>query len=72
MISVLSRLFRPILKLPPAKTYNVIVERDLSIPMQDGTLLLADHYYSESSRNAPTLLVRSPYGRSGVFGYFKS
>lgn len=69
MITILSRLLRHRLKLPPAQTYNVLVERDLPVPMQDGTVLLADHYYSAQTRNAPTLLVRSPYGRSGIFGY---
>ncbi|MFN8442558.1 MAG: CocE/NonD family hydrolase [Caldilineaceae bacterium] len=69
MITILSRLFRIILKLPPAQTYDVLVERDLPVPMRDGTVLLADHYYSEQTRKAPTLLVRSPYGRAGVFGY---
>ena len=69
MITILSRLYRHILKLPPAQSYNVIVDRDLAVPMSDGTLLLADHYYTEQSRNAPTLLVRSPYGRTAIFGY---
>jgi putative CocE/NonD family hydrolase len=59
----LSRLF----KLPPADTYAVRVERDLQVPVRDGTVLLADRYYAPQRPNAPTVLVRSPYGRSGIW-----
>jgi putative CocE/NonD family hydrolase len=67
MLPILSQVLTYLFKLPPAATYNVAVERNLRIPMQDGTLLLADHYYAPHGRKAPTILVRSPYGRAGVF-----
>lgn len=67
MLPILSRVLTRLFKLPPAETHNVVVERNLRVPMQDGTVLLADHYYTPHRRTAPTILVRSPYGRAGVF-----
>jgi len=67
-MSIVNRVINQLLRLPPAKTYDVMVERDLKVPMSDGTLLLADHYHTRRSSLAPTILVRSPYGRAGVFG----
>jgi putative CocE/NonD family hydrolase len=67
-MSIVSRVMNRLFRLPPAKTYDVMVERDLKVPMSDGTVLLADHYHPRRSSLAPTILVRSPYGRAGVFG----
>ncbi len=67
-MTILSRILGKILKLPPAKTRKIIVERDLKVPMPDGVDLLADHYYPRVDKNPPTVLVRSPYGRRIVFG----
>jgi hypothetical protein len=52
--------------LPPQRN-RVAVERDLHVPMSDGTVLLADHYVPVSVASAATVLVRCPYGRSGPF-----
>jgi hypothetical protein len=52
--------------LPPRRN-RVAVERDLAVPMSDGTVLLADHYLPVSVAAAATVLVRCPYGRSGPF-----
>jgi putative CocE/NonD family hydrolase len=46
----------------------VLVERDLEVPMTDGVVLLADRYAPRADPSRPTVLVRSPYGRRGVFG----
>jgi putative CocE/NonD family hydrolase len=54
-------------QLPPAQTYHIVADRNLRVPMRDGTVLLADHYYAAQRRNAPTILVRSPYGRAGIW-----
>jgi putative CocE/NonD family hydrolase len=64
-MSVLSRLAGTLAKLPRADTRQVLVERDLAAPMSDGVLLLADHWYPATLRvgRAPTVLLRSPYGR---------
>ena len=53
--------------LPPQRN-RVTVERDLRVPMSDGTVLLADHYLPVSVASAATVLVRCPYGRRGPFG----
>jgi uncharacterized protein len=66
-MSILSRVVGRVWRLPPAKN-GVAVERDLEVPMPDGTILLADHYAPVGPGPFPTILVRSPYGRSGFFG----
>ena len=53
--------------LPRARN-RVTVERDLRVPMSDGTILLADHFLPVSVAAAATVLVRCPYGRAGAFG----
>lgn len=63
------------LDLPPAH-YNVGVERGLDVPMDDGVLLKADHYYPDALGAYPTILMRTPYGRgysalpNGLFAVF--
>lgn len=50
--------------LPPGRTVRVLVERDVSVVMRDGTTLLTDHWApAEPRRRAPVLLTRTPYGR---------
>ena len=48
--------------------HRVTVERDLEVPAADGVTLLADRYAPTDVEGAPTVLVRSPYGRRGPFG----
>lgn len=67
-MTLVSRLFGRLFKLPPAETYNVGLDKDLAVPMPDGVTLLADHYYPRGVGERPTVLVRSPYGRAGFFG----
>jgi uncharacterized protein len=52
--------------LPPQRTF-VAVERNVQVPMSDGTVLLADHYLPITSQPAATVLVRCPYGRGAPF-----
>jgi putative CocE/NonD family hydrolase len=66
-MSLLSRIVTLLFRLPRAETYHVVVDRHLRVPMRDGTVLLADHYYTAQRRSAPTILVRSPYGRAGIW-----
>lgn len=66
-MSLLNRLVSWLLKLPPAETYDVVLERNIKVPMPDGVALLADHHYPRNGGQRPTILVRSPYGRSGLF-----
>lgn len=67
-MTLLSRFLGWVAQLPPADTYEVTVDRDIPIPMPDGAVLLADHYYPRIGKTPPTVLVRTPYGRAGVFG----
>ncbi|MET9230034.1 CocE/NonD family hydrolase [Lentzea sp. NPDC003310] len=53
-----------LLDLPPATDRDVTVERDLRIPTHDGKTLLANHW-APANTNAPTAVIRSPYGRKG-------
>ena len=52
--------------LPPRRN-QVAVEYDVQVPMSDDTVLLATHYIPVSVASAATVLVRCPYGRTGVF-----
>lgn len=67
-MTLMSRFLGWIGRLPPAVTYDVAVNRDIPILMPDGITLLADHYRPRQGAGLPTILVRSPYGRSGFFG----
>ncbi len=49
-------------RLPKAQ-YRIAVDRSLPVPMHDGTILLADHYYPKVEGTFPTVLIRSPWGR---------
>lgn len=62
-MSLVSRYVARKYRLPPAKTHAVKHRRDLRVPMQDGVVLLADHYYPSPGGKLPTILMRSPYGR---------
>jgi putative CocE/NonD family hydrolase len=52
----------------PGPRNQVMIERDVRVPMSDGTVLLADHYLPVAVAAAATVLVRCPYGRRGAFG----
>jgi len=68
-ISVVSYLLQRRLNLAAPITRNIKVERDLRVPMPDGVELLADQWAPRGgSDGLPTLLIRSPYGRGGLFG----
>ncbi len=70
-MSITSRLVNRWMHLPPAKTYDIVVTRDIQIPMPDGVILLADHYASRYGIRQPTILIRSPYGRRGFLVHFQ-
>lgn len=62
-MSLLTRLGALAVGLPRA-THEVVVERDLRIPMDDGVLLVADRYLpADRPEGAPLLVTRTPYGR---------
>jgi hypothetical protein len=67
-VSIASEIVGRLMRLPAPQTREVVVERDLEVPMDDGVVLLADRWAPRGQTGLPTLLVRSPYGRSGPFG----
>jgi uncharacterized protein len=54
--------------LPPP-VCEAAVERGIEVPAGDGVPLLTDHYLPLTGEPAPTLLVRSPYGRGFPWDY---
>jgi uncharacterized protein len=64
--AALGQLMARAWSLPPRRN-QVRVERDVQVPMSDGTVLLATHYIPVSVASAATILVRCPYGRTGAF-----
>jgi uncharacterized protein len=71
-MSITSRLVSRWMHLTPAQTQDIVVTRDIPIPVPDGVTLLADHYTSRNGIRQPTILIRSPYGRRGYFGAFSA
>jgi putative CocE/NonD family hydrolase len=67
-MTVLSRFLSRAMRLPPALTTDVRVQRDLRVPMHDGVTLLADRYAPPDGDSLPLVLVRCPYGRRGFWG----
>src|SRR5215470_8959580 len=67
-MTLASRFMEQALKLPPPTTRDVVVHRDLRVPMPDGVVLLADRYVPQGQNRAPLVLVRSPYGRRRTWG----
>jgi uncharacterized protein len=67
-MSLTGRLMTWRMHLPPAETHDIVITRNIQIPMPDGAILLADHYAPRTGPKLPTLLIRSPYGRRGLFG----
>jgi uncharacterized protein len=62
--SLASRAAQRLLRLSQPLSRSVTVVRDVAIPMPDGVVLLADRYLPEPAASpAPTVLVRTPYGR---------
>lgn len=48
----------------PTPRFLVQVARDIPVPLPDGTRLFADHYWPRAAGPFPTILIRTPYGRS--------
>jgi uncharacterized protein len=66
---MVSEIAGRLLRLPAPASRELVVDRDLEVPMDDGIVLLADRYAPPGTERAPTVLVRSPYGRRGAFGF---
>jgi hypothetical protein len=62
-----SHLVQRMLRLDPPLTRDLVVQRDLRVPMPDGVDLLADLWAPRvGGESLPTALIRSPYGRRGL------
>jgi putative CocE/NonD family hydrolase len=68
-MNLMSHILQRKLELPPPLTRDVLVQKDLRVPMPDGVELLADRWAPKGgSDGLPTALLRSPYGRAGMLG----
>jgi uncharacterized protein len=66
-VTLMSRLVQRQLGLDPPLTRDLIIERDLPVPMPDGTVLLADRWAPRTGGDKlPVALMRSPYGRGAL------
>ncbi|MEU1590930.1 CocE/NonD family hydrolase [Micromonospora sp. NPDC005710] len=61
---LVSRLAGAALRLPPTRPGPVRVTRELAVRARDGVVLRTDHY-APAAEGAPTVLIRTPYGRGG-------
>ncbi|MEV0951299.1 CocE/NonD family hydrolase [Promicromonospora sp. NPDC050249] len=67
-MSLMSHVLQRRQKLPEPQTRRLRVDRNLRVPMRDGVDLLADRWAPRDGGDGlPTALIRSPYGRSGLF-----
>jgi len=66
-MNLISRLVQRQLGLDPPLTRDLIIERDLPVPMPDGTVLLADRWAPRTGGDKlPVALARTPYGRGAL------
>ncbi|HEY3712668.1 MAG TPA: CocE/NonD family hydrolase [Amycolatopsis sp.] len=63
---MLNRLVDRLLGLPKAEGPAPVVTKNLRVPMSDGIHLLTDRYAPAGTHSAPVVLIRTPYGRSGL------
>ncbi|WP_410810834.1 CocE/NonD family hydrolase [Micromonospora sp. 067-2] len=61
---LVARLAGAALRLPAIRPSPVRVTRDIAVRVRDGVVLRTDHY-APAVRDAPTVLIRTPYGRGG-------
>lgn len=53
----------------PGRGVEIVIQRDIAVPMPDGVVLLGDHYRPAGKGGPlPVVLIRSPYGRAGIAG----
>ncbi len=67
-MSIGSVLLGAIARMPKRETRDVRVVKNIRISMSDGVKLAADLYSPNIRSKAPTILVRSPYGKGIFFG----
>ncbi len=57
------------LRLPPVRN-DVTVERGIQVPMPDGVSLATDLFLPRVNEPVPAILIRTPYGRPTITGFF--
>lgn len=68
-MNLTSHILQRKLELPPPLSRDLVVQKNLRVPMPDGVDLLADRWAPrKGGKGLPTALVRTPYGRAGIFG----
>jgi len=68
-VNLSSHILQRAMRIDAPLTRDLVVERDLRIPMPDGVVLLADRWAPRAGGGSlPTALLRSPYGRRGLIG----
>lgn len=65
---VLRWIAAKLLKLPSRQFRRIDVVKDMPVTVRDGVALLTDRYYASGMTTGPVVLMRSPYGRSALFG----
>jgi len=66
-VTLFSRAAAHLFKCPPRQSRKIGVQKDISVPMRDGVTLLADRWFAEDLEHGLIVLMRGPYGRSGLF-----
>ena len=66
-MSLASRAVEFLARFPPAHTRDVAVRRDIEIVMPDGVTLRGDRYWARGDGFQPIIVMRSPYGRTGIW-----
>ena len=65
-MNLASHVLQRMLRLPAPLTRDLLVERNLRVPMHDGAELLADRWMPRTGVDPlPVALIRTPYGRTG-------
>ncbi len=49
--------------------YQFRLEKDIMVPMRDGTTLATDIYFPETDEPVPALVMRTPYNKDGSSRY---
>ena len=63
-MNLASHVLERLLKLPPPITRNLVIQRDLPVPVGDGVELLTDRWApAVGGDGLPLAVVRTPYGR---------
>lgn len=61
--ATVDRLLARAMRLPKART--TFTQREERVPMRDGVVLLGEHYVPTTPHPLGTVLIRTPYGRTG-------